>query len=73
MPHELRNSLSLYPGDKVEFIETGKGTWAIRKLVPEGSFKKFIGAFRAKKQLPLDANEYIDEIRGILLSEKEER
>lgn len=62
LPRELRESLGLEPGDRVEFVRTEDQTWTIRKA--PSSFKKFIGALKAHRRLALDADGFLDEVRG---------
>lgn len=66
LPEKVRDALGLRVGDLIQFIEIDAGTWAVRKMVPTGSFKRFVGAFKEIRQLSLNADEFLDEVRGAL-------
>jgi len=72
LPEEVRNALGVRIGDLVQFVEITPGTWAVRKMVPEGKFKRFVGAFKDVRSLPLGAEEFLDEVRGALSSAGDE-
>lgn len=71
LPEKVRDALGLQVGDSVQFVEMGADTWTVRKVVPDETFKRFIGAFKEARQLPLNADEFLDEIRGHVSSHQE--
>lgn len=69
LPRQLMNTLGLRAGDRVEFVEVN-GTWTVRRHAPEGLFAKYIGAFKFRRYLPMDSEEFLNEVRGELPPEE---
>jgi len=69
LPKELRESLGINYGDKVEFFRLKDGSWGIRKPVDVEVFENFRGFMKNHRRFSLNTREFIDEIRGIIEEE----
>lgn len=55
IPNKVRSALGLEPGDRVEFVETGKGEFS---FVPAtGSVRELKGLFRSRRTKPVSLEE----------------
>jgi len=64
LPAELRESLSLREGDRVEFRPSAVG-WVIAKHQSENVFQRYVGALRRRDALQgMSSDEFLNEIRG---------
>jgi antitoxin PrlF len=55
IPLKVRKALGLDPGDRVEFMETGKGEFSIMPVT--GSVQQLKGLFRGRRTKPLSLEE----------------
>lgn len=72
LPVEVRESLGLREGDRVEFRSSNVG-WVITKHQSENVFQRYVGALRRRDALQgMSSDEFLNETRGRVPSQATE-